>query len=430
MDAGAVAGGELDAGQAAGARPDAEPPDSGTDGGRIDPCVGRADGVACGEGSTVPLVCVGGTCQVSVCGDRVVDPRTGEQCDDGNDVPADGCEPISCVRSCATADDCDDGNVCNGVESCEGSVCVRGTPPFNPACTTSTGAEGSCDGDFCVPEGCGNGRIDEGEECDDENSTTGDGCEPDCTLSCHEDSDCQDGDRCNGEELCSASEGCVRRPAPACNATDACEAAMCDPRTGCRVVRIDADGDGHAPSALGACGRDCDDTDPAIHEGATERCNAIDDDCDGVIDEDVGTVSCHPDTDGDGFGDPALATEECLCPAGTVTTARDCYDAPNPVGAAVNPMQEAFYRLPYCRGPSSTSCSFDYDCDGNEERQSEAVHTRCSVLTLLTRCTGQGWEGGVPACGAEGTWVECDGLLGGLGLICTPRRTTRVQTCR
>ena len=47
---------------------------------------------------------------------------------------------------------------------------------------------------------------------------------------------------------------------------------------------IDRDGDGDGPAAMG-CGTDCDDTNPAVRPGVPERCNAIDDDCDGSIDE-------------------------------------------------------------------------------------------------------------------------------------------------
>ena len=60
----------------------------------------------------------------------------------------------------------------------------------------------------------------------------------------------------------------------------------------------DADGDGFGtdpaelcPDAAGPdwidthAGLDCDDSDPQIHPGATERCNAVDDDCDPATDE-------------------------------------------------------------------------------------------------------------------------------------------------
>ena len=46
------------------------------------------------------------------------------------------------------------------------------------------------------------------------------------------------------------------------------------------------------------CGNDCDDGNAAVHPGAREGCNGIDDDCDGAIDE-----GCLIDTDGDGIPD-------------------------------------------------------------------------------------------------------------------------------
>ena len=46
----------------------------------------------------------------------------------------------------------------------------------------------------------------------------------------------------------------------------------------------DQDGDGHGAGCV--LGGDCDDSDPNVHVGAQELCNGLDDDCDGLHDED------------------------------------------------------------------------------------------------------------------------------------------------
>ena len=48
------------------------------------------------------------------------------------------------------------------------------------------------------------------------------------------------------------------------------------------IVCPDVDADGYTSISCG--GSDCDDTNPAVHPGATEICNGIDDNCDGLID--------------------------------------------------------------------------------------------------------------------------------------------------
>ena len=56
-----------------------------------------------------------------------------------------------------------------------------------------------------------------------------------------------------------------------------------------------------------------------------ETCNGLDDDCDGVVDEDaLDAPAWHPDADGDNFGDPATTVEACAAPEGYVPDATDC----------------------------------------------------------------------------------------------------------
>ena len=84
---------------------------------------------------------------------------------------------------------------------------------------------------------------------------------------------------------------------------------------------VDADGDGYASD------EDCDDADPTVHPGAEEACDGIDNDCDGETDEGAADASTwYADTDGDGFGDPASATEACEAESGWVADGTDCDD--------------------------------------------------------------------------------------------------------
>ncbi|MCB9778899.1 MAG: putative metal-binding motif-containing protein [Alphaproteobacteria bacterium] len=105
------------------------------------------------------------------------------------------------------------------------------------------------------------------------------------------------------------------------------------------VWAMDADDDGYGTAAdtVEACDApdgfvdntsDCDDADPAVHPGADERCNGIDDDCDGVVDPDgaLDATTCHVDGDGDGYGDPSATADACDCTDGLVDDDTDCDD--------------------------------------------------------------------------------------------------------
>lgn len=108
----------------------------------------------------------------------------------------------------------------------------------------------------------------------------------------------------------------------------------------------DADTYGNAAVTVNACAQpagyvavntDCNDASASVHPGLTDICNAVDDDCDALYDEDAVFTNYFPDADMDSYGSSsASATSSCSAIAGAVTNNTDCNDGNSAVfpGAA------------------------------------------------------------------------------------------------
>lgn len=141
-----------------------------------------------------------------LCGNGVLDP--GEDCEDGNRVPGDGCDP-SCHHEFSILDKCG-----NGILDVElGEACDDGNRQSGDGCSDQCCAEGCwvCSRGCLDPPRCrcGNGMLEWGEDCDDGNRRSGDGCSQRCeyesptcgngVLELHE--QCDDGNRV-GDDGC------------------------------------------------------------------------------------------------------------------------------------------------------------------------------------------------------------------------------------
>ncbi len=109
----------------------------------------------------------------------------------------------------------------------------------------------------------------------------------------------------------------------------------------------DSDGYGDPSTTRRACDepsgytdddQDCDDTSAEVNPGERERCNDIDDDCDGSIDESdaIDADTWYSDLDDDGYGDPDSTTISCTTPDDAVGNDDDCDDG----RADVNPGED------------------------------------------------------------------------------------------
>jgi cysteine-rich repeat protein len=127
------------------------------------------------------------TTQNLLCGNRKLDP--GEDCDDGNRSPGDGCDQ-SChygperFAKCGNGlidggEQCDDGNRTSG-DGCTSQCCIEEN--WNTRCPGGRPVNGRVCCAAHPPCSCGNGMVEAGEACDDGNLSDDDGCGKYCQL--------------------------------------------------------------------------------------------------------------------------------------------------------------------------------------------------------------------------------------------------------
>jgi len=160
-----------------------------------------------------------GVCQDNACAcDPGYEGSKCERCADGFVRDGDACVSGSCVVSA----DCNDGDLCNGIETCVANACVRGSAIECGDHGTCTASNGACE--------CGPGWT--GTQCSTcapgYLSIDGDCVEGECATSV----DCSDGDPCNGEETCGADNHCHAGAPVDCGVYGTCGtegACVCDP---------------------------------------------------------------------------------------------------------------------------------------------------------------------------------------------------------
>jgi cysteine-rich repeat protein len=296
-------------------------------------------------------------------------------------------------------------------------------------------AEAADDGDAAddgeVLIDCGDGVPNPGEECDDGNAVSGDGCESDCTWTCETDPDCDDANVCNGTETCAAH--LCEAGTPATDGT-ACTQAGGDPGV-CRS----------GSCASMQCGNGAVDRDEECDDGNTDDTDACLTTCraascgDGAVwsgreECDDGNVladdGCEPDCtwgcEADGEcddGEPCTGLEACtdhLCAAGVPPAeGSDCTTGSGAAGVCRGGMCAVV-------GCGNGAVDPGEECDDGNASNADACLNSCRDAACGDGFVWSGREACevgesrvcATSCGTAGD-EDCDGACAWSG-VCTP----------
>jgi hypothetical protein len=245
-------------------------------------------------------------------------------------------DPFCLTSECDTDLDCDNNDICDGLEKCVEGECQPGLPlncDDGDECTTDscnplTGCinifEFSCPN--CPEEGTETQCQDEKDnDCD----TYVDCDDPDCyddpfCQECQTNDDCDDGNVCNGIETC-VDFTCTTGTPLNCDDGVACTDDTCNPITGCDNTPDDGNCDDGDPCTNDVCNPLTGCTNipffecPQCPEEGTEtKCtDQVDNDCDTYVDcddpdcyDDPSCQECQTDADCD--DDNPCTTDTCV----------------------------------------------------------------------------------------------------------------------
>ncbi len=322
------------------------------------------------------------------------------------------CTPDGMGFECYAPPPCDDGDPCNGAETCDPTTGCGAGPPAdcddgNP-CTDDSCSE------FAHAPLCAHTPVLDGTPCLDADLCDG---EELCVAGvCVQGTplNCSDGDACNGVETCDAASGCAAGVPVDCDDDDACTTDSCAAATGaCEHMPVSGcqacgngtvegdeacdDGADNSDTSADACRTDC--TLPVCGDGATDSGEACDD---GASNSDAMPNACRSDCSAPSCGDGVIDLgEECddaagnsdvlvdacrtdcrlaYCRDGIVDTGEECDN-----GAANSDFAADACRFE-CEDPRCGDSVIDTGeiCDdgaGNSDSAADACRTSCQPAT-------------------------------------------------